>query len=177
MSYRTNVRYLNRFVLEIPHCVSEWQNKVLLSASLLAFCHAQQRVLCCSFLLHVIFCTYVLKSPLMLRCFASLQHDSFAWRTRTPSEVNAWPDGTPLTKSMLLSLALQSANIFALRSLNRNIVNLKVQSSQGLCQRVSENSFSHATSAAKARWKQRNAPPRCRPSSQRGTVFVLYWLS
>ena len=55
---------------------------------------------------------------------------------RTPSEVNAWPDGTPLTKSMLLSLALQSANIFALRSLNRNIVNLKVQSSQATLPRV-----------------------------------------
>ena len=39
---------------------------------------------------------------------------------------------TPLTKSMLLSLALQSANIFALRSLNRNIVNLKVPSSQAV---------------------------------------------
>ena len=33
---------------------------------------------------------------------------------------------------MLLALALQSANIFALRSLNRNIVKLKLQSSQTL---------------------------------------------
>ena len=66
------------------------------------------------------------------------QHYTFYF---SPSPLCGGPFWTPLTKSMLLALALQSANIFALRSLNRNIVKLKLISSKFGYTRHSINKF------------------------------------